>query len=213
MKKQHFILGLIASFICILASCSKSPEQKVKDLVGNEIKKHLYIPESYDPADIKIDSAFAPYDDPKFIELTKDLLTKAQEVEDAEKAVKEAKSSVSRWSDHPFPYDSYSRNSLNEARSDLKEAQTKEEKAMSAARKLGDKMKEQMDKSPKFIGFKASILYRAKNNYGNIVMESVFAVFDENIENITYMLDGNDYEQYQETLKEIHEARNFETGE
>ena len=30
---------------------------------------------------------------------------------------------------------------------------------------------------------------------------------------ITYMLDGNDYEQYQETLKEIHEARNFETGE
>ena len=213
MKKQHFILGLIASFICILASCSKSPEQKVKDLVGNEIKKHLYIPESYDLADVKIDSAFAPYDDPKFIELVKDLLTKTQEVEDAENAVKEAKSSVSRWSDHPFPYDSYSRNSLNEARSDLKEAQTKEEKAMSAARKLGDKMKEQMDKSPKFIGFKASILYRAKNNYGNIVMESVFAVFDENIENITYMLDGNDYEQYQETLKEIHEARNFETGE
>ena len=212
MKKQHFILGLIASFICILASCSKSPEQKVKDLVGNEIKKHLYIPESYDPADIKIDSAFAPYDDPKFIELTKDLLTKTQEVEDAETAVKRAKSSVSRWSDHPVP-DSYSRNSLNEARSDQKEAQTKEEKAMSAARKLGDKMKEQMDKSPKFIGFKASILYRAKNNYGNIVMESVFAVFDENIENITYMLDGNDYEQYQETLKEIHEARNFETGE
>ena len=213
MKKQHFILGLIASFICILASCSKSPEQKVKDLVGNEIKKHLYIPESYDLADVKIDSAFAPYDDPKFIELVKDLLTKTQEVEDAENAVKEAKSSVSRWSDHPFPYDSYSRNSLNEARSDLKEAQTKEEKAMSAARKLGDKMKEQMDKSPKFIGFKASILYRAKNNYFNIVMESVFAVFDENIENITYMLDGNDYEQYQETLKEIHEARNFETGE
>lgn len=44
-------------------------------------------------------------------------------------------------------------------------------------------------------------------------MESVFAVFDENIENITYMLDGNDYEQYQETLKEIHEARNSETDE
>ena len=84
---------------------------------------------------------------------------------------------------------------------------------MSAARKLGDKMKEQMDKSPKFIGFKSSISYRAKNNDGNILMESVFAVFDENIENITYMLDGNDYEQYQEILKEIHEARNFETGE
>lgn len=210
MKKQHFILGLIASFICILVSCSKSPEQKVKDLVGNEIKKHLYIPESYDPADVKIDSAFAPYDDPKFIELTKELLTKAQEVEDAENAVKRAKSSVSLWSN---PYDSYSRNSLNEARSDLKEAQAKEEKAMSAARKLGDKMKEQMDKSPKFIGFKASISYRAKNNDGNILMESVFAVFDENIENITYMLDGNDYKQYQETLKEIHEARNSEMDE
>ena len=70
-----------------------------------------------------------------------------------------------------------------------------------------------MDKSPKFIGFKASISYRAKNNDGNILMESVFAVFDENIENITYMLDGNDYKQYQETLKEIHEARNSEMDE
>ena len=32
----------------------------------------------------------------------------------------------------------------------IPEVQAKEEKAMSAARKLGDKMKEQMDKSPKF---------------------------------------------------------------
>lgn len=42
MKRYPFLFGMIVSFVCLLASCSKSPEQKVKDLVGAEIKKHLY---------------------------------------------------------------------------------------------------------------------------------------------------------------------------
>ena len=210
MKRYPFLLGIIVSFVCLLASCSKSPEQKVKDLVGAEIKKHLYIPESYDLADVKIDSAFAPYDNPEFIELTQELVKKGQEVEEAETDIKHAKSSISIWEN---PFSSYSRNSLNEAREDLKTAQAKEEKAISEAKKLGKKIKKQMDKSPEFIGYKAYVSYRAKNNYGDILMSEVFAVFDKNIENITYIIEGKDYEQYQEVLKQIHEARNSDSEE
>lgn len=173
MKRYPFLLGMIVSFVCLLASCSKSPEQKVKDLVGAEIKKHLYIPESYDLADVKIDSAFAPYDNPEFIELTQELVKKGQEVEEAETDIKHAKSSISIWEN---PFSSYSRNSLNEAREDLKTAQAKEEKAISEAKKLGKKIKKQMDKSPEFIGYKAYVSYRAKNNDGDILMSEVFAV-------------------------------------
>ena len=70
-----------------------------------------------------------------------------------------------------------------------------------------------MDKSPEFIGYKASVSYRAKNNDGDILMSEVFVVFDKNIENITYMMDGKDYEQYQEVLKEIHESSNSDSEE
>lgn len=210
MKGYPFLFGMIVSFVCLLASCSKSPEQKVKDLVGAEIKKHLYIPESYDLADVKIDSAFAPYDNPEFIELTQELVKKRQEVEDAETDIKYAKSSISIWGN---PFSSYSRNSLNEAREDLKTAQAKEEKAISEAKKLGKKIKKQMDNSPEFIGYKAYVSYRAKNNNGDILMSEVFAVFDKNIENITYIIEGKDYEQYQEVLKQIHEASNSDSEE
>lgn len=44
-------------------------------------------------------------------------------------------------------------------------------------------------------------------------MSEVFVVFDKNIENITYMMDGKDYEQYQEVLKEIHESSNSDSEE
>mgnify|MGYP004464466533 CR=1 FL=1 len=70
MKKLFLLLGIVTSVFFTLASCSKSPEQRVKDLAGIEIKKHLYFPDSYDPADVKIDSAFAPYDSQEFMKLT-----------------------------------------------------------------------------------------------------------------------------------------------
>ena len=43
MKKLFLLLGVFASITLMLASCSKSPEQKAKDLAGEEIKKHLYL--------------------------------------------------------------------------------------------------------------------------------------------------------------------------
>lgn len=38
-------------------------------------------------------------------------------------------------------------------------------------------------------------------------MDNVFAIFDKNIENIVYMCDNNEYEQYNQAIKEIQEAR------
>ncbi|MDD7342870.1 MAG: hypothetical protein PUG64_04275 [Bacteroidales bacterium] len=201
MKKHLPFYCLIASFICILASCAKSPEQKAKDLVEMEIKKQLYIPDSYDLADIKFDSAFAPYDSPEFIEMTQELVQKWLEVEETKESVKQAKASVSIWSG---PYSSYfQQNSLDEARADLAEAQEKENKVISEVKVIAEKMKKQMHESPKFIGYKASVSYRAKNNDGNVLMSTVFVVFDKDVEKISCMIDGEDYELYQKMIEEL----------
>ena len=53
-------------FAMVMVSCSKSKEQKAEALVKESVKKVLFKPETYKPVETKVDSAFAPYDDPGF---------------------------------------------------------------------------------------------------------------------------------------------------
>lgn len=50
----------------VLVACSQSQEQKAEVLIKESLKKSLYKPETYKPVETKVDSAFAPYDDPAF---------------------------------------------------------------------------------------------------------------------------------------------------
>ena len=61
---KRVLLG--SALVALFASCSESPEEKVNTLIGEQIKKVLYHPETYDPTETQIDSAFAPFDDPVF---------------------------------------------------------------------------------------------------------------------------------------------------
>lgn len=198
-------MGLCICFAIALSSCTKSPEQKVKDLVEEEIKKNLYFPESYDLADAKIDSAFSPYDSYEFMEMTAKLVQLGNEVSDAREDIKEKNSDVSIWS---TPYASaYASTQLNQAKSELAEAEAKESKAMEEAQTLANKMKTLMDKKPEFIGYKATISYRSKNNDGNVTMDKVFVLIDKNLEKVVHMCDNNDYELYNQAIKELKEMR------
>ncbi|MDY5686388.1 MAG: hypothetical protein SPF40_08990 [Prevotella sp.] len=191
MKRLQLLIGLIVSLMCVLTSCSKSPEQKAKELVGTEIKKKLYFPESYDLADLQVDSAFTPYDDPEFIGLTKELVKLDKELFVANNDIKRVKEKMSIWSDVES---SYSRSELNGLRDELETAQEKYDAVMSEGQKVVGKIKKRINESPKFIGFKAIVSYRAKNNNGDILMDNVFVVFDKNVENVTYMIQGKEYE-------------------
>ena len=52
----------------VLVACSQSQEKKAEALIKESLKKSLYKPETYKPVETKVDSAFAPYDDPAFFE-------------------------------------------------------------------------------------------------------------------------------------------------
>ena len=58
----------LALFAVIVVACGQSQEQKAETLIKENLKKSLYKPESYKPVETKVDSAFAPYDDPAFFE-------------------------------------------------------------------------------------------------------------------------------------------------
>jgi hypothetical protein len=78
------------------------------------LKKSLYKPETYKPVETKVDSAFAPYDDPAFFEELAELGKMNSEYEDLEEKAKRAKSSMAIWSG---PYQTaFGRNEYQEAK-------------------------------------------------------------------------------------------------
>ncbi len=188
------------SLLCSLASCTKSPEQKVKDLLGKEIKKHLYIPDSYDPAEVKIDSAFAPYDSPEFIKLANTLVENARELAEIQRNIDFAQSSVSIWDDRSS---SYSMNEYARAKRDLKKAQDEYSEKIAEGKETAQKFRTMMEQKREFIGYKTYVSYRAKNNDGDILMDAKYALFDKDFENIIEIYESIEYEQYQQALHSI----------
>ena len=58
--------------VVILVSCGQSQEEKANKLIKSELNKVLFKPESYKPVETKVDSAFAPLDDPALFALLKE---------------------------------------------------------------------------------------------------------------------------------------------
>lgn len=118
--KKFFYLALVA---IVVVGCGQSQEQKAESLIKEELKKSLYKPETYKPIETKVDSAFAPYDDPAFFKELAELGKMNSEYEELESKAKHAKSSMSIWSG---PYMSaYSRNEYQDAKADYEEANDK----------------------------------------------------------------------------------------
>ena len=67
--KRILLFALVA---IALSACNLTKESKAEALVKESLKKALYKPDTYKPIETKVDSAFAPYDDPAlFKELEK----------------------------------------------------------------------------------------------------------------------------------------------
>lgn len=201
MNKQFFLLGIIMSFIFVITSCSKSPEQKAQEIMGEEIKKNLYLPDTYELANIKVDSAFAPYDEPEYIESLKEVLRIGNEINEVEDEKAEAERTLSIFSDSYSS--SYTQNEVKEARKKIEEAEKKVDYLMKTVKKMGDKAANIVKRKGDFIGFKAVLSYRVKNNGGQIVMGSSFAIFDKDITQLRYICENDEHESYLQFLEQV----------
>ena len=200
IMKKIFYLALVA---IVMVACGQSQEQKAEYLIKESLKKSLYKPETYKPVETKVDSAFAPYDDPTFFEELAELDKMNFEYEELEAKAKHAKSSMAIWSG---PYMSaYGRNEYQEAKSDYEEANAKLEKLKTKGRKQFEKIANMLQVSNKFIGFKAVHNYRADNNAGNTLIGNTIFFIDKNFEEITYSMEVDEYNQVQEAISSFKE--------
>lgn len=198
--KKIFYLALVA---VVIAACGQSQEQKAEALIKENLKKSLYKPETYKPVETKVDSAFAPYDDPAFFGELAELGKMNSEFVELEEKAKHAKSSMAIWSG---PYQtSYGRNEYQEAKEEYDEANAKMEKLKTKGRKQYEIVANMLQGSRKFIGFKAVHNYRANNNAGNTLIGNTIFFFDKNFEEVTYSIEVEEYNQVQEAISQFKE--------
>lgn len=198
--KKFFYLAIVAA---VLVACGQSQEQKAEVLIKENLKKSLFKPETYKPVDTKVDSAFAPYDDPKFFELLAELGKMDSQYKELEDKIKYAKSSMAI---HSGPYQSaYDRNEYQEAKEEYEEANAKIEKLKVKGKKQYKKITEMLQSGRKFIGFKAVHNYRADNNAGETLIGNTIFLIDENFTEVKYSMEVEDYNQWQQSIKMFEE--------
>ena len=198
--KKIFYFALVA---VVMVACIQSQEQKAEYLIKESLKTSLYKPETYKPVETKVDSAFAPYDDPAFFEELAELGKMNSEYEKLELKAKHAKSSMSIWSG---PYQTaFGRNEYQEAKTDYEEANAKIEKLKAKGRKQYEKVANMLQESREFIGYKAVHNYRADNNAGNTLIGNTIFFIDKNFEEITYSMEAEEYNQVQEAISSFKE--------
>lgn len=214
---RRILLG--ALLVTLFASCSKSLEDKANTLIEEDIKKTLYHPETYDPAETQVDSAFTPFDDPVFYERTIQLCKIGMSIDEYDRKMKSAKSSMSIWSE---PYQSaYSKNEYQEAKDEYDENAQNKKNAEKKAKKLADELKTMLDKEQLFIGFKVRHRFRANNNAGQIVFGEMKYLFDKDMNKIvaSYDMDDDEYKTVQIVYKQMLgedvqiEGENFDDDE
>ncbi len=199
--KRILLSGVM--FIALFASCNKSPEDKANALIKEDIKKILYHPETYAPAETLVDSAFTPFDDPEFYEKTALLCKLGMAIDEYNSNMKSAKSSMSIWSG---PYQgAFGRNEYQEAKKEYNENAEKKKKAERKAKKLGEELKAMLEKEQQFIGFKAQHRYRANNNAGQTVFGEMECLFDKDMSEIiaSYDMNGEEYKAVQIVYKQM----------
>ena len=168
------------------------------------MKKLLYIPNSYKAIDSKIDSSFSPYQDPEFIESVIQLNGLGEKMEEIEPDIKLAKSTMAIWVDSRFS-SSYAKNQYEEAKAEYDEAFEKYESLSSKRQAILNRLREEINKEPEFIGYMVFHTYRAKNNIGqNLIGQDIFFV-DKDLTEVLAHTSTEELESYKEALEELSE--------
>lgn len=183
MRKIIF-MALAATFI--LTGC-KSKEEKVAELIKNEMFKTLPDFDSYQPIETKIDSAFHDaYNDPTILNQGYTLIDIYAKVDEATKNVKHTEELVE--------------DCCASGDKEFNDALTKYEQAEDELNILTNKLKEENEKmkqllsntKPDFFGWKVTHKFRAKTIEGNSTLVNYVFYLDEPMKTVLYNADTDD---------------------
>lgn len=198
MKRILFVVLAIVTI-----SCTQSPQKKAEALIKETIQKTLALPNSYQPVETKLDSAFSPFHDPAFIALYIDLYEKAVQMELLKEEVNSAKSSMAIWSG---PYSSsFGKEQYRQAKEEYNTAKENLDRMTERVEKKGAELRAMSEKEPEFIGCRVRHTYRADDNGKTVLLEKFF-LLDKDITTIVAQWDKEEIDHYQNLLKLVSEV-------
>lgn len=170
------------------------------------MNKTLLHPDSYDPVETVVDSAFSPKDDPSFIETLVGIGELNEQYTDLENKAKIAQRMMSMISG---PYMSaFEKNEYNTNKEEYDKAIEQMEKLSSKMQEKAEEVVNTLKEKPEFIGFKATHRYRAHNNAGQTVFGNTFFLLDKSFKNILFSCEQDEYDEVQNAIKQIIETIN-----
>lgn len=197
MKK---VIGFILCMM-VLGACSRTQEEKANLLIKEDIQKVLVKPDTYEPIETKLDSAFAPYETPECMENILKCVQLFMEIKRYEEKIKDAKSMMTLYEDNLGS--PYSKNEYNEHKAEYKEATNKKNEIERRLKRSSKKLKELANAKRQFVGYKAMHHYRADNNAGNTVLGTEFYLFDKETNIILASFNEEDLRLIQEAFEEL----------
>ena len=200
MKRHTILIGILAlSIATLIASCSPSPQKKAEALIKEAIQKTLVLPDTYEPVETVLDSAFSPRHNPDVIDLVFDIYKKSVEMDRLDSQMKSAKSSMAIWKSSYMS--SFARQQYNEAKDNYDSAKKQYDLLSSQIEKSAKKIQEIAEKGSEFIGVRAHHTYRAQNNAGNVLLDEEYFLLDKDITQVIARWSKEEIEIYDQFIE------------
>ena len=163
IRKMRNVLYFVFA-VMVLVSCGKSPKEKAEGLIAEKTKTVLFKPDTYEPVETKLDSAFVPYDSPLLFNKAHELYEQSLELQEYEEKAKFAKSSMNIWKSSYMS--EYAKNEYLDKKTEYEKYTEKSDEIKKEIKVSGMGIKELIGRERKFVGFKAVHRFRAENNVG-----------------------------------------------
>ena len=200
---KRFLTPLFA-LCAILVSCqSPTQQERAEAFAADYIKKQLFFPDSYQPIECYVDTAFAPLETPEVFEKLKKLASIYEKMEDAEKDMKRKEDHYEMYKSFGS-YSSYNVYQTKEAKAEFEKAQAQYSSLLEQFKSLGQELADLNDQSKNPYGLKIAQTYKAQTNGGQTVSSVVLLLVDFNMKTVLAAYGEEDIEMVMSMTKEMN---------
>ena len=205
----------LAFAAAVLASCSETIEDRAEALIEKDMKGTLYNPDTYDAIETRVDSAFAPDDDPQVFAILADIGRENIFLEQGTKNIEQLQEEMAKaeagmklcasLSDGSEKYRKY-QGFRDECGVQIEKIRLMQD---SVTERIGHRLadvKKVLGEQRRFVGFKAVHRYSAENQEGKRLEETFCYILDGGMKEILFTLPLEKYEMLSRSFDGIRDA-------
>lgn len=194
----------IFAMCAILVSCqSPTLQERAESFAAETIKKQLYFPDSYQPIECYVDTAFAPLETPEVFEKLKKTASIYEKLNDAEKDMKRKEDRYEMYKSFGS-YSSYNVYQTKEAKAEFEKAQAQYSSLFEQLQSLGQELADLNEQPKKPYGLKIAQTYKAQTNGGQTISSAVLLLVDFNMKTVLAAYDEEVIEMVMSMTEEMN---------